>query len=102
MKAAYVTLLTKNTYLPGVLVLHQSLLDVAAKYPLFVMVTNSLPADGREVLKKRGIEIVHVDGLSPLEGKHTLSAADVRLMDAWTKLRSVVVTIYGYHPQARR
>ena len=90
MKAAYVTLLTKNTYLPGVLVLHQSLLDVSTRYPLVVMITESLPEDGKEVLRKRGIEIAHVDRLSPEEGKHTLSSVDSRFADTWTKLRSVI------------
>ncbi len=87
MKAAYVTLLTKNTYLPGVLVVHQSLLDVNAQYPLVVMITDGLPPDGKEVLRKRGIETIHVENLSPEEGKHTLSAADMRFTDTWTKLR---------------
>ncbi|KAI0094619.1 nucleotide-diphospho-sugar transferase [Irpex rosettiformis] len=93
MKAAYVTLLTKNSYLPGVLVLHQSLLDVSAKYPLVVMATAGLPADGKEVLTKRGIDIVDVESLSPEEGRHTLSSTDVRFTDTWTKLRSRVVLI---------
>jgi hypothetical protein len=87
MKAAYVTLLTKNTYLPGTLILHKSLVDTGAKYPLVVMVTDGLPPDGLGVLKRRGIDFVVIERLHPEEGTHTLASHDVRFADTWTKLR---------------
>ncbi|KAI0702509.1 nucleotide-diphospho-sugar transferase [Cytidiella melzeri] len=94
MKAAYVTLLTKNTYLAGALVLHQSLVEVNAKYSLVIMITDNLPLDGREVLRKRGIETLHVQSLRPKEGTHKLDDSDSRFAETWTKLRAFGLTQY--------
>ena len=55
--AAYVTLLTKTSYLPGALVLDYSLRSVNSQYPLVVMATPTLPEDARALLKKKGIAI---------------------------------------------
>jgi hypothetical protein len=87
---AYVTLLTKTSYLAGVLVLHSCLRAVNSKYPLVVMVTPSLPEDARAVLRKRRICIREVKSLQPPEGKHTLAPHDARFADTWTKLRFAV------------
>ena len=87
MKAAFVTLLTKNSYIAGALVLHQSLLNVGSKFPLVIMVTPQLPAEARNVLTKRGITMIEVDSLQPAEGSHTLAVMDARFADTWTKLR---------------
>lgn len=77
-KFAYVTLLTKNAYLPGALVLDQSLRSVGSAYPLVVMVTPAFPEDGREVLRKRNVKMIQVDSLMPADGQHTLSEHDAR------------------------
>lgn len=87
MKAAFVTLLTKTSYIAGALVLHQSLVNVGSKYPFVVMVTPGLPFEAREVLRKRGITMVEVESLQPRDGGHILSAHDSRFADTWTKLR---------------
>lgn len=87
LKAAYVTLLTKSSYLPGTLVLDHGLRAVKSKYPLVVMVTRELPKEARDALRKRGILIREVDHLQPAEGRHTLAAHDARFADTWTKLR---------------
>ncbi|KAF8078497.1 glycosyltransferase family 8 protein [Lyophyllum atratum] len=76
--AAYVTLLTKTSYLAGTLVLDYGLRTVNSKYPLVVMVTLSLPTDARDVLRKRGIPIREVDTLQPQEGVHSLAVHDAR------------------------
>lgn len=86
-KYAYVTLLTKNSYLAGVLVLDLCLRMVNSKYPLVVMVTPSLPEEARAVIRKRQIKTREVKVLRPPEGKHTLAADDSRFADTWTKLR---------------
>jgi hypothetical protein len=86
-KAAYVTLLTSISYLPGVLVLNQSLRRVKSKYRLVVMVTPSLPDSARKVLSRQRIGITEVETLRPPEGKHNLHAHDSRFADTWTKLR---------------
>jgi len=92
-KGAYVTLLTKTSYLPGTLVLDYSLRNVQSKYPLVVMVTPSLPIEARAVLQKRRILMREVDPLRP-QGKHTLAAHDARFADTWTKLRGFQLAEY--------
>lgn len=86
-KAAWVTLLTKSSYLAGALVLHQGLVSVGTKYPLVVMVTPQLPEEAREIVRKRGLVVRGIDQLQPGEGAHTLAKHDERFGDTWTKLR---------------
>ncbi|KAG5718848.1 hypothetical protein E4T56_gene6329 [Termitomyces sp. T112] len=93
-KAAYVTLLTKTSYLAGTLVLDHGLRAVASKYPLVVMVTPSLPLEARDVLRMRGILTREVDSLQPREGSHSLAAHDARFADTWTKLRGFELIEY--------
>lgn len=85
--AAYVTLLTSPGYLPGVLVLHASLVAVGSKYPLVAAVTPKLSEDARDVLRKRGVMVREVEPLRPEEGTHQLSDHDARFAETWTKLR---------------
>ncbi|RDB29377.1 Galactinol synthase 2 [Hypsizygus marmoreus] len=94
LKAAYVTLLTKTSYLPGTLVLDHGLRSVQSRYPLVVMVTPSLPKGARDVLERRGIKIREVDTLKPEEGAHKLAAHDERFADTWTKLRGFELIEY--------
>lgn len=91
--AAYVTLLTKTSYLPGALVLDYSLRSVGSQYPLVVMATPKLPQEAREVLKNKGITIKEVEYLQPEEGVHSLGGHDSRFADTWTKLRYVTLPI---------
>ncbi|KAG6832451.1 hypothetical protein H0H92_001497 [Tricholoma furcatifolium] len=93
-KAAYVTLLTKTSYLAGTLVLEYGLRSVQSKYPLVVMVTPSLPIEARDVLHNRGILTREVDYLEPRENTHTLNAHDTRFADTWTKLRGFELIEY--------
>lgn len=86
-KKAYVTLLTRNSYLPAALVLNESLKGVGSKYPLVIMSTPSLPSEAREALTRQGLEIVTVNPLQPTPSTHTLSSVDARFADTWTKLR---------------
>ncbi|KIK71602.1 glycosyltransferase family 8 protein [Collybiopsis luxurians FD-317 M1] len=87
-RKAFVTLLTKKTYLPGVLVLWHGLKSVESKYPLVVMVTPYLQHEARTVLAKCGIETYAIDGLMPDSSRHTgVADHDERLREAWTKLR---------------
>ena len=85
-QCAYVTLLTKSSYLAGVLVLDYSLRAVKAGYPLVVMITPSLPQQARNMLHKRSIRTIEVSSLSP-PARHTLASHDARFLDTWTKLR---------------
>jgi hypothetical protein len=83
---AYVTLLTKSSYLAGVLVLDHCLRQVNARYPLVVMVTSSLPEDARELLRNCAIRTREVTSLNP-PVHHILASHDSRFADTWTKLR---------------
>ncbi|KDQ63617.1 glycosyltransferase family 8 protein [Jaapia argillacea MUCL 33604] len=87
LQAAYVTLLTSTSYLPGTLVLDYSLKSVDSKFPLVVMVTPDVPSETIEVLRKRGIAVKEVNKLEPGAGSHALSSNDARFTDTWTKLR---------------
>ena len=89
--AAYVTLLSNVSYLPATLVLEQSIRAVNSSYPLIVMATTSLAGSAKQVLKKRGVQIVDVDSLQPEPGIHKLAGGDTRFADTWTKLRCVSV-----------
>ncbi|KAI6044943.1 glycosyltransferase family 8 protein [Pisolithus marmoratus] len=86
-KAAYVTLLTKSSYLPGVLVLDYTLRSVGSCYSFVVMVTPSLPQECRDVLTRRGIQLRDITSLQPSENIHSLAPHDIRFRDTWTKLR---------------
>ncbi|KAI0785979.1 nucleotide-diphospho-sugar transferase [Abortiporus biennis] len=92
--AAYVTLLTKPSYLAATLVLHSTLVSVGSKYPLVVMVTPQLAEESRRILSKRGIVIRDVESLKPAEGVHNLVEHDQRFADTWTKLRAFGLTEY--------
>lgn len=87
MKAAFVTLLTKESYLAGTLVLNHSLQSVDSKYELVVMATPGLSEGARKVLSKEKIKVRDIARLDPREGTHTLEAHDERFGDTWTKLR---------------
>ena len=91
---AFVTLLTKPAYLPGTLVLHQSLMDVGTQYPFVVMVTPTVTEDDREILVKRGIMVRDIDSLAPEAGRNNLAAHDARFRDTWTKLRAFELEEY--------
>ncbi|KIJ68321.1 glycosyltransferase family 8 protein [Hydnomerulius pinastri MD-312] len=93
-KAAYVTLLTKTSYLPGVLVLEYTLRSVGSEYPLVVMATPSLPQEARDILDRRNITVVNISSLQPPEGLHKLSSHDARFADTWTKLRAFELIDY--------
>ena len=90
-RKAYVTLLTRNSYLPAALVLNESLKQAGSKYPLVIMSTPSLPSEAREGLTRQGLEIITVDSLRPAPNTRTLSDLDARFADTWTKLRYVSI-----------
>lgn len=85
--AAWTTLLTKSSYLPGLFVLHDTLLAVKTQYPLVVMVTPDLPQEARDVVRRRGLPIRDINRLQPADGVHSISELDARFGDTWTKLR---------------
>ncbi|TGZ81331.1 nucleotide-diphospho-sugar transferase, partial [Ascodesmis nigricans] len=95
-KNAYLTLLTRGSYLPGVIILAHSLRKVGTRYPLIVAVTPSLPKACVDVLVAEGLRVEVVAAIVPVwatekeggkDGKRNRGAmvAD-RFEDTWTKL----------------
>jgi hypothetical protein len=84
--AVYATLLTKDSYFPGVLVLERSLKSVQSQYPLVVLVTPSLPQRTRDALSRRKIQTREIQPLKPENGP-VLAGHDARFADTWMKLR---------------
>lgn len=82
-RLAWVTLLTKNEYLPGVLVLFFTLRMVNSKYPLVVMAPPKLSQEARNVLRKLGIIVRDVEYLR----SNNTGFTDKRFSDTWTKIR---------------
>lgn len=93
---AWVTLLTRPSYLPGVITLAYSLQTVFTRYPLVVLVTQSLTEPGIQALKFEAAHnpfiIVHYVGnlIPPSGGPKKLIAS--RFEDTWTKLRAFELT----------
>ena len=97
-KRAWVTLLTRSSYLPGVITLAHSLSLHCTKYPLIVLVTPTLPQSSLRVLEieshYNNLLVIHSIKplLPPTNQKTTLIAA--RFEDTWTKLRAFELTSY--------
>ena len=97
-KRAWVTLLTRSSYLPGVISLAWSLKAQESKYPLIVLVTPSLPSSSLRALEleKNHNDILEIRPTKPLllpnDRPTTLIAA--RFEDTWTKLRAFELTNY--------
>lgn len=95
---AWVTLLTRSSYLPGVITLAHSLSVHRTAYPLIVLVTPSLPASSVHALELESVHnpLVKVHPIEPLllpnNSRTTLIAS--RFEDTWTKLRAFQLTSY--------
>ena len=87
---AWATLLTKNEYLPGVLVLSLGLRKVKSKYPLVVMAPPKLPQEARNILKMLDIIVKDVEFLE----KNNAGFTDKRFGEAWTKIRLDAISAY--------
>ena len=95
-KRAWVTLLTRPSYLPGVITLAYSLRTHSTAYPLVVLITPSLPESCVRALELEAHHnpLLTVHPVEPLlpTGPVTLIAA--RFEDTWTKLRAFELTSY--------
>lgn len=97
-KRAWVTLLTRPSYLPGVITLAYSLSTHATVYPLVVLVTPSLPQTCIRALELESSDnsLLTIHSIEPLllpdDRKTTLIAA--RFEDTWTKLRAFELISY--------
>lgn len=82
---AWVTLLTKQTYLPGLIILDYSLKKVATRFPLLVLYTSSLEQEAIQTMQKLGIQHQYVEYIHPPAGTSHIAE---RFVDTWTKLRT--------------
>jgi hypothetical protein len=87
MKAAFITLLTKESYLPGTLILFHSWQAIGSKYGFVVMATPELSQRAKSLLHRLNVTVREVDALRPLDDAHKLDVHDERFADTWTKLR---------------
>ncbi|KAK6954805.1 hypothetical protein Daesc_004774 [Daldinia eschscholtzii] len=89
-KYAYATLITRKSYLAGVLILSETLKKHNAAYPLVVLFTPNLCPDAIKVLKLESFRsnlILHrCDHLLP-PGDVKIELIAERFEDTWTKLR---------------
>ena len=97
----WVTLVTKSSYLPGVIILAFTLDKQKSKYPLVVQYTPFLGKDAINVLKAeakaRGRIIpIEVELLLPRAGQENTGSVAERFKDTFTKLRAFEVYKMGY------
>lgn len=87
---AYCTLITRSSYLAGVVVLAHTLKESGSAYPLIVLYTDSLPQSSLQVLQtessKSNLILRPVSALLPRKNVHVHLIAE-RFADTWTKLR---------------
>ncbi|KAI4251496.1 MAG: hypothetical protein LQ352_004809 [Teloschistes flavicans] len=97
-RRAWITLLTRSSYLPGVIALAYSLAVHKTKHPLIVLVTPSVPELSLRALDLESkhnhlLNVQPIEPLLPPEGQKTSSVAS-RFEDTWTKLRAFELTSY--------
>lgn len=87
---AWTTLVTRASYLPGVIILAYTLKKRKSAYPLVVVYTDSLSKASIDVLENEASELNIIprktEALLPKENVHVNLIAE-RFKDTWTKLR---------------
>jgi len=96
MEKAFITVLTTDSYLPGILVVSRSLKMTGTSIPLFTCVTSDVSASTFSVLRKAGIEIIQIEalssgkndssGYSPPHWRNTFSKLQIFKLDQFDKL----------------
>jgi inositol 3-alpha-galactosyltransferase len=98
-KFAYCTLITRSSYLAGVLILAHTLTKSGSAYPLIVLYTDTLPQSSIRALELEAphsnLILYKVSALLPRENVHITLIAE-RFADTWTKLR--VFQLYELQP----
>ncbi|MBE3042641.1 glycosyltransferase family 8 protein, partial [Candidatus Bathyarchaeota archaeon] len=91
--AVWATLITKSTYLPGLLTLAYSLRKSNSAYPLLALYTNSLPPPCLAAIRARGIPVRRIEYIRPASG--SAFDRDPRFQDCWSKLAAFALTEYA-------
>lgn len=63
MTASYVSILTSDSYLPGLIALHKSLQRVASSNELIVLITDGVGSASRALIAARGIQFIEVPAI---------------------------------------
>ena len=58
---AYLTVLSSDSYLLGVLALYKSLFETKTNYPFYVAITDGLSKESVDVLKNNNINLIKLD-----------------------------------------
>ena len=100
-KSCWVTLVTKPSYLPGVLILAHSLTQQGSRHPLVVLYTHNLGDDAINALEVEAAAtasmVPHkVEFLLPRKGQENTGSVADRFVDTYTKLRAFQVYELGY------
>ncbi|EKX47475.1 hypothetical protein GUITHDRAFT_106915 [Guillardia theta CCMP2712] len=91
---AYVTLLTRDPYLPGVCALLYSLKQVNTKYPVICVVTKDVTQKAREEIELFGGVVREVEKFLPFPEDQANNYANALWIDCWTKLEFWEFTEY--------
>ncbi|KAI9844352.1 MAG: hypothetical protein M1837_005656 [Sclerophora amabilis] len=86
---AWVTLLTRPSYLAGAVLLAHTLKKHRSRYPLIVLVTDTLPQGCIDVLQSedQGSGHIIIKKVDPLVPQQKVNVVAQRFEDTWTKLR---------------
>jgi inositol 3-alpha-galactosyltransferase len=100
-RSCWVTLLTRPSYLPGVIILAHTLDKHQSQYPLIVQYTSSLGDDAILALEAEGqaygrIVPQRVELLLPPKGSENTGSVAERFKDTFTKLRAFQLYQQGY------
>ncbi|GAA5866592.1 hypothetical protein JCM8547_005469 [Rhodosporidiobolus lusitaniae] len=90
-RKAYATLLTNAAYLPGLLLLDDTMKRVKTRYPLVVLTTPSFPEEHLVLLETLGLQTQRIELLEP-KGEITYIAE--RFRDTWSKLQAFALDEY--------
>lgn len=93
----YVTVLTTDHYLPGVMALQQSLLNVDSQYPLLVVASETLQDATLASLEKLGMQVCVVSALAYHEDvieRMTQDAWPIEVIHSATKLKILSLIDY--------
>jgi inositol 3-alpha-galactosyltransferase len=99
-KRVWVTLLTRGSYLPGVILLAHSLHASKSKYLLLILYTPSFPSSSLSTLAREAgltnASLLMIQPLSPPPHNKPETLIADRFADTWTKLRVFELHRHGY------
>ena len=93
-KRGWVTLLTRPSYLAGVVILAYSLRKHESQIPLIVLVTDGVPQECIDILKAEGSQVLmtvkRVEHLTP---RQKVNIVAKRFADTWTTFLHLIFRI---------